>query len=172
VVDFKNTIVILTTNLGTRDIAKGVSTGFHASADPQSAYRRMKQTVGDELKQYFRPEFLNRIDDTVVFHQLTQDEIRQIVDIMIARIRAQLHTKDVGLELTANAKRFLAAKGYHPVLGARPLRRTIQQEIEDSLSERVLFHGTQPGQVVLVDCTGDPDDPDAAQLVFRSTEST
>ncbi|WP_203685250.1 AAA family ATPase, partial [Actinoplanes siamensis] len=132
IVDFKNTVIILTTNLGTRDVAKAVSLGFQASEDTESNYDRMKVKVNDELKQHFRPEFLNRIDDTIVFHQLREQEILQIVDIFTARIESQLKNKDMGLELTENAKKYLAKKGFDPVLGARPLRRTIQRELEDT----------------------------------------
>ncbi|MEJ3750479.1 hypothetical protein WEI85_45380, partial [Actinomycetes bacterium KLBMP 9797] len=117
-------------------------------------YERMKQKVNDELKQHFRPEFLNRIDDTIVFHQLQQPEILQIVDIMIARIESQLRNKDMGLELTDEAKQYLASKGFDPVLGARPLRRTIQRDIEDNLSERILFNELRPGQTAVIDCDG------------------
>ncbi|WP_203905892.1 AAA family ATPase, partial [Virgisporangium aliadipatigenens] len=150
IVDFKNTVIILTTNLGTRDVAKAVSLGFQSSEDTESNYERMKQKVNDELKQHFRPEFLNRIDDTIVFHQLKESEILSIVDLMINRIEGQLKNKDMGLELTDNSKRFLAKKGYDPVLGARPLRRTIQREIEDNLSEKILFNELRPGQIVVV----------------------
>ncbi|MDG4761604.1 MULTISPECIES: ATP-dependent Clp protease ATP-binding subunit [Micromonospora] len=170
IVDFKNTVIILTTNLGTRDVAKAVSLGFQASEDSESNYDRMKQKVNDELKQHFRPEFLNRIDDTIVFHQLRQTEILSIVDIMIQRIETQLRNKDMGLELTDNAKKYLAAKGFDPVLGARPLRRTIQRDIEDNLSERILFNELTPGQIVVVDCEGDPNDIDKSKLVFRGAE--
>jgi ATP-dependent Clp protease ATP-binding subunit ClpC len=170
IVDFKNTVIILTTNLGTRDVAKAVSLGFQASEDSDSNYERMKQKVNDELKQHFRPEFLNRIDDTIVFHQLDEGEILQIVDIMIARIETQLRNKDMGLELTDPAKRYLAKKGFDPVLGARPLRRTIQREIEDNLSERILFNELRPGQIVVVDCEGDPADIEQSKLVFRGAE--
>ncbi|KOX09501.1 ATP-dependent Clp protease ATP-binding subunit [Micromonospora profundi] len=170
IVDFKNTVIILTTNLGTRDVAKAVSLGFQQSEDSESTYDRMKQKVNDELKQHFRPEFLNRIDDTIVFHQLRQTEILSIVDIMIRRIENQLHNKDMGLELTDNAKKYLAAKGFDPVLGARPLRRTIQRDIEDNLSERILFNELTPGQIVVVDCEGDPNDIDKSKLVFRGAE--
>ncbi len=169
IVDFKNTVIILTTNLGTRDVAKAVSLGFQASEDSDSNYERMKQKVNDELKQHFRPEFLNRIDDTIVFHQLLENEILQIVDIMISRIEGQLRNKDMGLELTDNAKIYLAKKGFDPVLGARPLRRTIQREIEDNLSERILFNELRPGQIVVVDCEGDPAVVDS-KLVFCGAE--
>ncbi|MDG4794330.1 ATP-dependent Clp protease ATP-binding subunit [Micromonospora sp. WMMD1082] len=170
IVDFKNTVIILTTNLGTRDVAKAVSLGFQASEDSDSNYDRMKQKVNDELKQHFRPEFLNRIDDTIVFHQLRELEILSIVDIMIQRIETQLRNKDMGLELTDNAKKYLAKKGFDPVLGARPLRRTIQRDIEDNLSERILFNELTPGQIVVVDCEGDPDDIDKSKLVFRGSD--
>jgi ATP-dependent Clp protease ATP-binding subunit ClpC len=170
IVDFKNTVIILTTNLGTRDVAKAVSLGFQASEDSDSNYERMKQKVNDELKQHFRPEFLNRIDDTIVFHQLLEDEILQIVDIMISRIETQLRNKDMGLELTDNAKRYLAKKGFDPVLGARPLRRTIQRDIEDNLSERILFNELRPGQIVVVDCDGDPNDVEKSKLAFRGAD--
>ncbi|WP_341721437.1 ATP-dependent Clp protease ATP-binding subunit [Micromonospora sp. FIMYZ51] len=170
IVDFKNTVIILTTNLGTRDVAKAVSLGFQASEDSDSNYDRMKQKVNDELKQHFRPEFLNRIDDTIVFHQLRQQEILSIVDIMIARIETQLRNKDMGLELTDSAKKYLAVKGFDPVLGARPLRRTIQRDIEDNLSERILFNELTPGQIVVVDCEGDPNNIDKSKLVFHGSD--
>ena len=170
IVDFKNTVIILTTNLGTRDVAKAVSLGFQGSEDGDSNYERMKQKVNDELKQHFRPEFLNRIDDTIVFHQLTEDEILSIVDIMVARIETQLRNKDMGLELTDSAKKYLAKKGFDPVMGARPLRRTIQREIEDNLSERILFNELKPGQIVVVDCEGDPENIEKSKLVFRGAD--
>ncbi len=155
VVDFKNTVIIMTTNLGTRDISKGFNLGFAASDDVKSGYERMKSKVQDELKQHFRPEFLNRIDDVVVFHQLTPEEIITIVDLMLAKLDERLRDKDMGLEMTQPAKDLLAKRGYDPVLGARPLRRTIQREIEDVLSEKILFGEVRPGQIVLVDTTGE-----------------
>ncbi len=156
IVDFKNTVLILTTNLGTRDVSKSVSFGLQAANDTASNYDRMKNKVNDELKQHFRPEFLNRIDDIIVFHQLSEEEIVSIVDLMVARVDVQLRNKDMGLELTTAAKALLAKKGYDPVLGARPLRRTIQREIEDALSEKILFGELLPGQIVVVD-TGPAD---------------
>jgi ATP-dependent Clp protease ATP-binding subunit ClpC len=150
VVDFKNTVLILTTNLGTRDASKSISgLGFGMEND-SSDYERMKNRVTDELKQHFRPEFLNRIDDIIVFHQLTQEEIVQIVDLMVARLDVQLRGKDMGLELTSDAKALLAEKGYDRALGARPLRRTIQREIEDPLSEKILFGELGAGEIVVV----------------------
>ncbi|MCW2723539.1 MAG: NDP-hexose 4-ketoreductase, partial [Frankiales bacterium] len=155
VVDFKNTVLIMTSNLGTRDIGKGFNLGFQKDNDKVGAYERMKTKVQDELKQHFRPEFLNRIDDIVVFHQLSEEEIIVIVDLMLHRVDEQLRNKDMGLEVTGPAKMLLAKKGYDPVLGARPLRRTIQREIEDSLSEQILFGTLKAGQIVVVDVEGE-----------------
>jgi ATP-dependent Clp protease ATP-binding subunit ClpC len=156
-VDFKNTVIIMTTNLGTRDISKAAM-GFSAGPDTRSDYERMKAKVTDELKQHFRPEFLNRVDDTIVFPQLSQEEIVQIVDLEIAKLDKRLKDKDMGLELTPAAKNLLATKGYDPVLGARPLRRTIQREIEDTLSEKILFGELTSGQIVKVDAEGEGKD--------------
>ena len=164
VVDFKNTILIMTSNLGTRDISKGLNLGFSKAHDKFGDYERMKTKVVEELKQHFRPEFLNRIDDTIVFHQLSEDEIVQIVDLMLNRVDAQLRNKDMGLELTPAAKGLLAKKGYDPVMGARPLRRTIQREIEDILSEKILFGDLKAGQIVVVDVTGEGE---GAAFCFR-----
>jgi ATP-dependent Clp protease ATP-binding subunit ClpC len=169
VVDFKNTVIIMTTNLGTRDISKGFNLGFAADNDVKSNYDRMKNKVQDELKQHFRPEFLNRIDDIVVFHQLDQDEIIKIVDLMLAKLDERLRDKDMGIELTPAAKELLAKKGYDPVLGARPLRRTLQREIEDVLSEKILFGEVRPGQIVLVDVTGEGEE---ATFTFEGAAKT
>jgi ATP-dependent Clp protease ATP-binding subunit ClpC len=149
-VDFKNTVLIFTSNLGTSDISKPVGLGF-TQGGGENDYERMKQKVNDELKKHFRPEFLNRIDEVIVFHQLTRDEIIKMVDLMITRVGKQLKTKDMAMELTDKAKALLAKRGFDPVLGARPLRRTIQREIEDQLSEKILFDEVGPGQVVTVD---------------------
>jgi ATP-dependent Clp protease ATP-binding subunit ClpC len=153
-VDFKNTVIIMTTNLGTRDIAKGVQMGFQSGNDTKTGYERMKAKVNEELKQHFRPEFLNRVDDTIVFPQLSQEEIIEIVDLMIAKVDERQNERDMGLELTPAAKIALAVKGYDPVLGARPLRRAIQREIEDALSEKILYNELKAGQIVLVDAEG------------------
>jgi ATP-dependent Clp protease ATP-binding subunit ClpC len=149
-VDFKNTVLIFTSNLGTSDISKAVGLGF-TQGGGENNYERMKLKVNDELKKHFRPEFLNRIDDIIVFHQLTKDEIIRMVDLMIDRVGNQLRAKDMTMELTDKAKSLLAKRGFDPVLGARPLRRTIQREIEDALSEKILFDEVGPGQVVSVD---------------------
>ena len=118
----------------------------------------MKAKVNDELKTHFRPEFLNRIDDIIVFHQLTKPQIIQIVDLMLKNLDDRLHAKDTGIELTPAAKDLLAERGYDPLLGARPLRRTIQREIEDSLSERILFGELKAGEIIVVDVDGDGPD--------------
>lgn len=154
-VDFKNTVIIMTTNLGTRDISKSLGLGFANSDDDLTNYERMKGKVNDELKSHFRPEFLNRIDDVIVFHQLTKDQIIQIVDLMIANLDERLRAKDMGIELTSAAKNLLAERGYDPLLGARPLRRTIQREIEDALSERILFSELNAGEIIVVDVEGE-----------------
>jgi ATP-dependent Clp protease ATP-binding subunit ClpC len=154
-VDFKNTVIIMTTNLGTRDISKSLGLGFANSDDDLTNYERMKGKVSDELKSHFRPEFLNRIDDIIVFHQLTKAQIIQIVDLMLKNLDDRLHAKDMGIELTPAAKDLLADRGYDPLLGARPLRRVIQREIEDGLSERILFGELKPGEIIVVDVEGE-----------------
>ena len=154
VVDFKNTVIIMTTNLGAKNIARGVSVGFNAAGDETTSYERMKSTVNEELKQHFRPEFLNRVDDVVVFPQLSRTEILQIVDLMIAKLDVRLKDRAMSIRLTDPAKTLLADKGYDPVLGARPLRRAIQREIEDVLSEKLLFGEFNSGDVIVVDATG------------------
>ena len=158
VVDFKNTVIIMTTNLGSRDVSKGLMLGFAPDDNEGNAYEQMKSKVQQELKQHFRPEFLNRIDDVIVFHQLTESEIIEIVDLMIASLEKRLQDKDMAIELTPPAKALLAERGYDPTLGARPLRRTIQREIEDPLSERMLFGDLNPGSIVVVDVEGEGDE--------------
>ena len=158
VVDFKNTIIIMTTNLGTRDISKSLNLGFTNSSDTVTNYERMKGKVSDELKNHFRPEFLNRIDDVIVFHQLSEEEIIQIVDLMVSNLDERLKAQDMGVELTRDAKALLAKRGYDPLLGARPLRRTIQRDIEDVLSEKILFGDVKPGEITLVDVSKSGDE--------------
>jgi ATP-dependent Clp protease ATP-binding subunit ClpC len=160
-VDFKNTVIIMTTNLGTRDISKSLGLGFANVDDDLTNYERMKGKVSDELKSHFRPEFLNRIDDVIVFHQLTKPQIIQIVDLMLKNLDDRLQAKDMGIELTPAAKNLLAERGYDPLLGARPLRRVIQREIEDALSERILFGELKAGEIIVVDVEGE-----GAEAVF------
>ena len=155
VVDFKNTVIIMTTNLGTRDISKGASLGFAQSSDVAGSYERMKNKVSEELKQHFRPEFLNRVDEIVVFPPLSKEQIISMVDNMTASVELRLKDRDMSLELTQAAKDLLADRGFDPVLGARPLRRTVQREIEDVLAEKMLFGEVGPGQIVLVDVEGE-----------------
>ena len=161
-VDFKNTVIIMTSNLGTADLRKA-AIGF-GRADEAATYVKMKEKVNEELKKNFRPEFLNRIDEVIVFHELTEEEVTQIVDLMIRRLREQLESQGLGLELTEDAKRLLARKGYDPALGARPLRRAIQRMIEDPLSERILWKEFHAGETILVEVEGE-------ELVFRAIEA-
>src|SRR5690606_25796676 len=158
---------IMTSNLGTADLRKA-NVGF-ARADEAVSYEKMKDKVNEALKQHFRPEFLNRIDDTIVFHELTKDEVTQIVDLMVARVQKQLESQGLGLELTQEAKYLLAEKGYDPQLGARPLRRAIQRMIEDPVSERLLMKELRAGEIVVVDAEDDPETGERV-LVFRSAE--
>jgi ATP-dependent Clp protease ATP-binding subunit ClpC len=150
VVDFKNTVIIMTTNLGTKDIARG-SLGFSQSSDTLGSYEKMKAKVTEELKQHFRPEFLNRVDEIVVFHQHGMEDIVKIVDLMVAQVEQRLKDKDMGIELTPAAKELVAKRGFDPVLGARPLRRALQRDVEDILAEKILFGELRPGQIVVVD---------------------
>lgn len=148
-VDFRNTVIIMTSNLGTQDLRKA-TLGF-AKNDEAVSYERMKAKVDDALKQHFRPEFLNRIDETIVFHELSIEEVTEIVDLLLMRTVEQLESQGIGLELTDAAKSFLAAKGYDPSMGARPLRRAIQRRIEDVLSEKLLYKDYRAGQIIVVD---------------------
>ena len=154
-VDFRNSIIIMTSNLGSDLIKRETSLGFTAKTNEaqtdDSAYERMKDKVMDEVKRFFRPEFLNRIDSTVVFHQLTRDEILEIVDLMMNQVRTELSEKEIALEITEAAKAHLGENGFDPVLGARPLRRLIQDEIEDSLSDEVLNRRLVAGDVAMID---------------------
>ena len=162
-VDFRNTVLIMTSNLGTADLRRA-NVGFTKN-DEAMSYERMKETVNDALKAHFRPEFLNRVDDTIVFHELSMDEVTEIVDLMIARTSEQLRAQGLGLELTDSAKNWLARKGYDPTLGARPLRRAIQRYVEDALSERILYKEFHAGQIVVVDA-----DEESDEIVFTSMD--
>ena len=168
-VDFRNTVLIMTSNLGTADLRKA-NLGF-TKADEAVSYERMKAKIQDALKAHFRPEFLNRVDDTIVFHELSLPEVTRIVDLMTARLGVQLAGQGMGLELTDATKAHLAGQGYDPTMGARPLRRAIQRLIEDPLSERLLQKEFTAGDIVLVDVEETPDDPDASDgrtIVFRA----
>jgi ATP-dependent Clp protease ATP-binding subunit ClpC len=141
----------MTSNLGTRDIQKGPGIGFAITGNDQLTYDRMKEKVMEELKRSFRPEFLNRIDEVIVFHSLTRGDVKSIVDLMMKRVREQLKAKDIEIELTDASKELLAEKGYDVSLGARPLRRTIQRLVEDPLSEKLLWKEFKAGQTIIVD---------------------
>ncbi len=147
-VDFKNTVIIMTSNLGSRDLRK-TNIGFNTQ-DDRDTYDKMVEKVQEELKRHFRPEFLNRIDDTIVFHELSLEEVKAIVDLMLVRVKEQLDAQGLDLVLTDDAKAHLATKGYDPELGARPLRRSIQRRLEDPLSEQLLLGGYTAGSTVLV----------------------
>ncbi len=155
-VDFKNTVIIMTSNLGTRDLHKK-AVGFHAD-DQEMNYEHMKERVTEELKKHFRPEFINRLDEIIVFHELSMDELKQIVDLMLERVREQLDAQQLDLVLTDDAKEFLGTRGYDPELGARPLRRAIQRLLEDPLSERVLLGEFKAGTTILVGLDSENDE--------------
>ncbi len=167
-VDFRNTVLIMTSNLGTQDLRKA-NLGF-TKVDEAVTYERMKEKVTDALKAHFRPEFLNRIDDVIVFHELSQPEVREIVDLMVARTAEQLAGQGMGLELTDAAKDHLSSEGYDPTLGARPLRRALQRLVEDPLSERLLNKDFRAGEIVIVDVEADSSTSDELMIVFRSIE--
>ena len=167
-VDFRNTVLIMTSNLGTQDLRKA-HLGFSKS-DEAVTYEKMKEKVNEALKSHFRPEFLNRIDETIVFHELSKAEVTTIVDLMIKRLSNQLAGQGLGMELTDSAKLHLADKGYDPTLGARPLRRAIQRLVEDPLSERLLYKEYRAGEIIIVDTEPDPDKPNDKRITFRAIE--
>jgi ATP-dependent Clp protease ATP-binding subunit ClpC len=167
-VDFRNTVLIMTSNLGTQDLRKA-NVGFN-KADEAMSYARMKDKVTDALKTHFRPEFLNRVDDIIVFHEHGRDEILQMVDLMMKRTAGQLESQGLGIELTQAAKDLLAEIGYDPQLGARPLRRAIQRNIEDALSEKILYKEFNAGQIIVVDAEDDPENPGKKRFAFRAVE--
>jgi len=166
-VDFRNTVLIMTSNLGTQDLRKA-NVGFGKN-DEAVSYEKMKEKVNDALKQHFRPEFLNRIDDIIVFHELSKAEVTTIVDLLIKRTSIQLESQGIGIELTDDAKSYLVEKGYDPTMGARPLRRAIQRFVEDPLSERLLYKQFRAGEIVIVDTGVDPDTGENG-IVFRAVE--
>jgi ATP-dependent Clp protease ATP-binding subunit ClpC len=151
-VDFRNSIVIMTSNIGAQDISKNISFGFAASDDQGASYDEMRSRIMGELKKVFRPEFLNRIDEVIVFHKLTKEEIKEIIDLMVSRVRTQVAEHELQLELDDGAKELLVDKGWDPAMGARPLRRAIQRYIEDPLADEVLRAGEMaPGSTVMVE---------------------
>ena len=162
VVDFKNTVIIMTTNLGSREINRG-ALGFTLEGDSKNDYDQMKSRVNESLKQNFKPEFLNRVDEVIVFPQLTREELLLIVDLFIKRLQLRLDDRDLKLILTSSAKEKLIELGYEPSLGARPLRRVVQREIEDAISERILSGDIKNSQDILVDFN-------SGEFSFVSTE--
>ena len=149
-VNFKNTIIIMTSNAGTRDVRKTASVGFGKSTDV-SDYEAMKGKVMDELKRIFNPEFLNRVDDTIVFNPLGKEEIAKIVDIQLREVSGKLSERNVNLEVSQSAKEFILEHGFDPILGARPMRRSIQKLVEDRLAEEFLNKRFDDGDTVTVD---------------------
>lgn len=154
-VDFKNTIIIMTTNLGTNKIAQSQSTGFNLGGNTETSYQRMKDQVQSELKGQFRPEFLNRLDDIIVFKQLTESQVRQIVELDVKALNDRLFERHMSVELTDAAKDLLAEKGFDPLLGARPLRRVIQRDIEDAISEEILMGKIRENEQIVVNAEGE-----------------
>jgi len=151
VVDFRNTLIIMTSNIGAEAIKRGSKLGFTAEADATRDYQNMRDKVLEELKKAFRPEFLNRIDETIVFHSLDEAHIEQIVTLMSDELRKRLNEQDIDFSLTENAKKFLAKEGFDPTYGARPLRRAIQKHIEDRLSEELLKGNIAKGDKLVID---------------------
>src|SRR5205807_5247136 len=151
-VDFRHCIVIMTSNIGAAEIARNTPLGFAVSDDETGlTYDDMKNRIMGELKKVLRPEFLNRIDEVIVFHKLTKDEIKQIVELLLRRIRESMAERELQLELTEEAKDLLVEKGWDPSMGARPLRRAIQRYIEDPLADFVLRSQVPSGSTVLVE---------------------
>jgi ATP-dependent Clp protease ATP-binding subunit ClpC len=168
-VDFRNSIVIMTSNIGAKDIARNTPLGFSVSDETGISYDEMKDRIMGELKKVFRPEFLNRIDEVIVFHKLTIEEIKEIVELMVSRVRTQVAEHELQLELSAEANEFLADAGFDPAMGARPLRRAIQRFVEDPLADEVLRHGEiVPGTTVLID--RDPDGDEEHPLKLKLTK--
>ena len=154
-VDFKNTIIIMTTNIGSKDISQNQATGFTVSDNFEANYKNMKARVEADLKQNFRPEFLNRLDDIIVFQQLTLPQIREIVDIQLSELEERLFSSNLSAQFTLEAKELLSKKGFDPLLGARPLRRAIQNDIEDKIAEGILKGEFKAGQVIKVGSDGE-----------------
>ncbi len=165
-VDFKNTVIIMTSNLGTQNLRKPAMGFGQASSD--LTYDKMRERVEEELKRNFRPEFLNRIDEVIVFHELSRAEVTSIVDLMISRVSKQLESRDVAIDLTGPAKDLLARKGYDPTLGARPLRRSIQRLVEDPISEKILWKEYVAGDTIVVDV--DRNEAGEDEIVFKKVD--
>src|SRR6188768_1390757 len=170
-VDFRNTIVIMTSNIGAKDIARNQSLGFTMGDDSGMTYDDMKNKIMGDLKKVFRPEFLNRIDEVIVFHKLTKEEILEIVDLMVERVRTQVAEHELQLDLSKDAKELLVEQGYDPAMGARPLRRAIQRMLEDPLADFILGRELAPGSTLVVDRREDPAEGEAP-VEIRVIEGT
>jgi ATP-dependent Clp protease ATP-binding subunit ClpC len=166
--DFRNTVLIMTSNLGTQDLRKA-NVGFGKN-DEALSYARMRDKVNEALKTQFKPEFLNRIDEVIVFHELAMNEVVQMVDLMSKRLTGQLEGLGLGLELTVEAKELLAKRGYDPQLGARPLRRAMQRFLEDPLSEKLLNKEFHAGEIIVIGVEDDPEKPDEKRFSFKAVE--
>ncbi|MDN5332607.1 MAG: ATP-dependent Clp protease ATP-binding subunit ClpC [Tepidanaerobacteraceae bacterium] len=162
-VDFKNTVIIMTSNVGANHIQKTRALGFAPKEDDAKNYAEMKEKVMEELRRTFRPEFLNRVDEIIVFHPLNEEHMKKIVDLMLKQVNERLKENNLTIEVSEKAKEWLVKKGFDPMYGARPLRRVIQKEVEDSLSEEILKGSVSPGDVVFVDVQDD-------KLTFRKKE--
>ena len=165
VVDFRNTVIIMTSNVGARDIAKKGGIGFQQDENTDSEYAQMKGKVTEELRQVFNPEFLNRVDASVVFHSLGVDEMRLIIDILLQQVEERLQESNISLKISAGAKDLLIEQGFDPAFGARPVRRAIQRLLEDPLSEEILKGRFEKGGSINVERKGD-------ELAFKTARKT
>jgi ATP-dependent Clp protease ATP-binding subunit ClpC len=166
VIDFKNTVIIMTSNLGARDIGKGKGLGFHTQSD-QSSFDRMEEKVKEEIDRAFNPEFINRLDDSIVFHPLTREQIGQIIHNLLAEVEGRLKEEELTLKLTDGAVDFMIEHGYDEKFGARPIRRAIQRYLEDPLSEKILSAEFSPGDEIAVSVADDKQ-----SLAFQVPSST
>jgi ATP-dependent Clp protease ATP-binding subunit ClpC len=171
-VDFRNSIVIMTSNVGASEIAKNTGIGFTIGDETGITYEDMKTRIMGELKKVFRPEFLNRIDEVIVFHKLTKEEITSIVELLLKRIRESLAERELTMNLSQDAADFLVEKGWDPAMGARPLRRAIQRYIEDPLADEVLSQSMPPGSTIEVDKAPEDDERDVTISIVKGKERT
>jgi len=154
-VDFRNTVVIMTSNVGAESARNAKKVGFTSGEDRETGYEKMKEAMMEQMKHTFRPEFLNRIDETIVFQSLTEDELKQIVDLLLEELKARITENGFILEVSDAAKELILKKGYDPAFGARPLKRAIQKLVEDTVSEEILKRTVVPGDTILVDVQDD-----------------
>jgi ATP-dependent Clp protease ATP-binding subunit ClpC len=165
-IDFRNTIIILTSNVGAELIKRQSSLGFGAIGADEQDYEGMKVKILDESKKAFKPEFINRLDDLIVFRMLERPDLLQIIDLEIAKVLERLRQKDISLELGEAAREFLIEEGYDPQYGARPMRRAVEKNLEDPLAEHLLRGDVKEGDVVVVDA-----DKEEKRLTFKARES-